>query len=342
MKRTLAILLSLALLLGCAAVLSGCSENKVEEYPVTYGDVVIEKEPEAIVVLNDCAADIISYIGYDVKMAGRSSVCDQSFLSVVPSVGTSDNPSVDAIIETGADLVIGDRTLAPDIRESLENEGIVVISAEKATDMEGLKALYSDLGAVLGGTVTGRKKGEDAYNKLFDLLDQFTAEATGVIKTAAYLYMDQNGQICTFTEGSIEQQIFDYNGAMNIFSNQEAASVDPAQLRLGSPTCIFYDEPSVLDYLRNDEALRHLAALNKGNTMSIPLKNFYRQGRTFRETVFEMIDFLNKLETESTADEATPDEDVAWFGGYDGPDDVYDSYGEDGYSDDGYSDDYGY
>ena len=342
MKRILSLLLAAVMLVGCTVFLAGCSDKKDNNYPITYDGVTIEKEPSAIVVLSDCAADIISYIGYDIKMVGRSYECDQSFLKVVPTVGSAASPDVTSITVAGADLVIADNTLSATAREALNASNIPVVTFNRATDMNSLKELYTNLGIVLGGNVTGRKKGEDSYDDLFELLDQFKTATTGVIKTAAYLYLDQNGSLCTFVKGSLEQKIFNYNGAMNIFSKQETAAVDAAQLRLGKPLCIFYDNESVLEYLRYDEQLMNLSALNNGRTLMLPLKSFYRQGKSYEQNVYDMIAFLNKQD-EATKDEATPDEsntdnDSSDDSGSDADDEyVYDDYSDDEYvySDDG-------
>ena len=302
MKRTLSLCIILAMLLSCISLLGGCSQDKGKEYPVTYGDVTLDKEPEAIVVLNDSIADIISYIGYDIKMVGRSITCDQSFLRVVPSVGLTEEPSVDTIAQKGADLVIADSTLKEKARKKIEAQGITVITVDNAKNTDELKALYGDLGMILGGNVTGRAKGEEAYEELFDLLDQFTTAVSGVVKTAAYLYLDDEGQLCTFTKGSLEQRIFNYNGATNAFSNQEKTTVNLTELRLGSPNYIFYDDEAVLEFLRYDDYLTNLHALVNDQLYQIPKQNFFRYGTTLESTVYEMIDYLNKQ------DESTPDE----------------------------------
>ena len=307
MKRTLSLVLALVIMLSCAVFFAGCSQEDSKNYPVTVDGVTIEKEPEAIVILNDCLADVVSYIGYDYKMVGRSIECDQEFLSIVPSVGTPDNPAVDTIINKGADLVIADSTLNEKSRSALAEAGITVLTLAPATNKDKLKTLYSELGAALGGDVTGRNKGEKAFGDLFGMLEQFKTATTGVIKTAAYLYLDSEGLLCTFTKGSFEQLIFDYNGAMNTFSNQEEPAIDPTELRLGSPTCIFYDDENVPEYLMNDENLCKLKALNYDRLCCIPLKAFGRQGATIEQIVYTMIDFLNSLD-EATPDEATPDE----------------------------------
>ena len=315
MKRVLSVLTALAVLLSCAACVSltGCGdEKKSDEYPVTFGDVTITEEPQAIVILNDSIADIVACIGYDYKMVGRSSRCDQDFLSDVEAVGTPDSPDTTAIVKSGADLVIADSTLSNSSREKLNATGITVIQADRAVNEDELIQLYTSLGAVLGGSSTGRAKGEKAYNDLFDRLDRVNSSGSDdIIKTAVYLYIEENGQLCTFTKGSLEQRIFGYCGAVNILSNQENPAIDSSELRMGAPSCIFYDDESVLDYLRNDEKLSQLAALKASRTCLIPLRKFYRQGLTYKEIVNEMAKFikdLDKLTDEATPDEATPDE----------------------------------
>jgi iron complex transport system substrate-binding protein len=312
MKRAVSLLIVCALLLSCAAIFAGCGGEKNKDYPVTVGDITLEKEPQSIVVLNDGVADVISYIGYDIKMVGRAVTCDQSFLRVVPSVGTPENPAVDTIIQKGADLVIADSTLHDKVREKLENAGIIVITVDNATDLAGVKELYLTLGSLLGGAVTGHDKAEKAYNDLFDLLAQFTTATSDVVKTAAYLYLDESGQLCTFTKGSIEQRIFKYAGAVNVFSNQETPVVDTTELRLGSPGYIFYDDEAVLEYLNSNENLYRLHALVNNKLYQLPLNSFHRYGNTLEMTVYEMIDYLNRQ------DEATPDEPTADAGDADG------------------------
>lgn len=310
MRRLLSLLLILSLLVSAAALFSGCEKETVsKDYPVEIGGVTIKEEPQNIVVLSDNLADIISYIGYDVKMVGKSIDCDQDFLTVVPTVGTADNPSIDSITDHEADLVIADSRLSEKSKEKLENEGITVVTMVKAESFDELKTLYQNLGTVLGGNVTGKQKGEEAYEELIDTLSSFKATVSGnIVKTAAYLYIDQDGMLCTFTKDSIEAKIFSYNSALNIFSNQEEPAVVSTELKMGTPTYIFYDDETVLSYLEHDEALSTLSALTAGRTCQIPLSDFSRQGVTYEDTVFNMI---NVMFVQSETEPATPDEVIA-------------------------------
>ncbi len=69
MKKIIAGIICLALVFGSAFVLAGCGDSN---YPVKVANLTIEKEPKSIVVLDPNSADIISYMGYDVNIVGRS------------------------------------------------------------------------------------------------------------------------------------------------------------------------------------------------------------------------------------------------------------------------------
>lgn len=335
MKRTISLFLILAMLLSCAILFTGCSKKIDPEYPVTVGGVSVDKEPQKIVVLSDALADVIAYIDYDYKIVGRSLACDQDYLNSIPSVGPASDPSVDVMVSRGADLVIADSTLPAAVRSRIADAGIPFAILDNAKDADGLKTLYTDLGTLLGGAVTGSKKGDRGYKKLTTLFTEYKSGSADVVKTAVYLYLDSDGQLCTFTKDSFEQKIFNSNGAMNIFRNQTGAPVDPVELRMASPTCIFYDDERVIETLRSDERLMNLRALKEGRCLSIPLKNIYRYGVTCEETVYAMEDFLLLTDTASP-DEPTDPEPT------DDESSVDDSYTDDAYVDDSYDgyDDY--
>lgn len=305
MKRFLSLILSLCILLSCAVFFTGCSTGGVnsKDWPVTIGDVTIEKEPENIVVLNDVCADIISYIGYDIKMSGRSDECDQDFLYIVPTVGPAANPDITG---TDADLVIADKTLSADAKSKIEATGAKVVIFDVPTTPEQLKNLYSDLGTVLGGKETGKEKGESGYEELLEMLSTMNTATSNVVQPVAYLYLDDSKQLCTFMKGTLEYQFFNYNGNDNVFANQENPVVNVEELRIGSPNFIFYDNETVLNTLTADADLANVTALIKQQTLLIPKKSFFRFGKSAEQAVFDMLNYIEKT-TKATPDEATPD-----------------------------------
>ena len=305
MKRTLSILLALCLLLSCAAVFSGCSgKGKNNEFPVTVADVTIDKEPTAIVVLSDKLADIISYIGYDIKMVGRSEECDQEFLKIVPVVGKADAPDVNTITSAGADLVIADDTTPADVKQNIEVAGVKVLTLKPATTKEELEALYTDLGTALGGKTTGAEKGKKEFDTLFETLETLNTASTGVVKTAAYIYLNEAGQLCTFPAGSLEQTFFNYSGTSNVFVAQTEPVIEPEYLRIESPTYLFVDSTDVLQIMQADPNLASVNALVNGHTLVIPKINFERHGTSVEQAIFDILSYIEKV-SKATPDEAT-------------------------------------
>ena len=309
MKRILSIVLTLCMLLSCAAIFGGCNSKTSNDWPVTIGDVTIDKEPQNIVVLNDVFADIISYIGYDVKMVGRSEECDQEFLHVVPVMGKGAAPDTAAIAAAKTDLVIADTTLGADVKSAIESNGAKVVTLDVPATSEALRNLYSDLGTVLGGKTTGKEKGEKGYEELLNMLSTMNTATSNVVQTVAYIYLDETGKPCTFVKGTLEYQFFNYNGNSNVFSNQTAPPINLDELKLGSPNFIFYDNENVLTTLMTDPSLANVNALAEGHTYQIPKKAFFRFGKSAEQAIFDMLNYIDKT-TKGTPDSATRDYSV--------------------------------
>lgn len=73
-KKIISIFLTGVLAVSSAVMFSGCGNS---DYPVEVANFEIKEQPTKIVVLDPNAADIISYIGYDVNMIGRSDDVNQ-------------------------------------------------------------------------------------------------------------------------------------------------------------------------------------------------------------------------------------------------------------------------
>ena len=309
MKRILSLLLALCVLLSCAAIFSGCNNKTSDDWPVTVGGVTIDKEPENIVVLNDVCADVISYIGYDIKMVGRSQECDQEFLYVVPVMGTAAAPDTAAIANAKADLVIADNTLGADAKSAIESGGAKVATFEVPTTSDALGQLYIDLGTLLGGKTTGNEKGTKGYEELLNMLGTMNTATSNVVQTVAYVYLNGSNQPCTFVKGTLEYQFFEYNGNSNVFANQAAPEINLDELKLGNPNYIFYDNENTLAVLQADQSLAGVNALAKNHTFMIPKKAFFRFGKSAEQAIFDMLNYIDKS-SKATPDSATRDYSV--------------------------------
>ena len=315
MKRILSFMLAVCMIVSCAALFSACGEKKSDNFPVTVGGAQINAEPKRVVVLNDAFADVILYMGYDLKLVGRSIECTQRMMNVLPSVGPAASPDISSLMGLQPDLVIADNTLGAQSRSELEGQGVTVIVLNPVATKEDIRQLYIDLGTALGGKTDGSKKGEDSCDKLFKLLDEYNNTTKGIVVTDAYLYLDESDNYCTFTRGSIESMLFSYNGAKNVFADklspafiaseitESVSPDDELAIRYASPTYLFLDgtvapdgtiQSPVYEKLIADPNLAHLSALREGRVTFIPRENFFRPGVSFEETLFTMIDALNK------------------------------------------------
>ena len=189
MKRIISVLLAAVMVCTAAVIFAGCGDGN---YPVTVANITIDKEPEAIVVLDPSAADIISYMNYDGKIVGRSTEVDQSYLSVAPDFGAAAEPDVNSIINSGAQVVFAGDKINDDAVKQLQEKKIQVIKMSLADTPKELETNYLTIGKILGGAVTGLEKGTSSYEKLIEHMEKLKIEVSssttsGALETACYL-----------------------------------------------------------------------------------------------------------------------------------------------------------
>ncbi len=288
-KKIIAALLAASTVLS-AAVFSSCGEKS--EYPVTVGKITIEAEPENAVVLSKNLADIISTIGYDVKLAGRSDEVDRKGLTVVPSVGPASEASAKSILKLNADVVIADDTINPDTKKQLIKEGVPVIIPEKTSVPKEIKKVYSQLGEVLGGSITGKSEGAKAFDELFEELNDVknAIAEKDIVKTVCYLYAE-DGKIKTMNAGTWGAKILDFTGAENVFKNEESPIVTRRNLLLSNPDFIFCADKRVAYYLRDHKILKRLNALKK-DIHVIKLDDINSQGGVAMDALEKMLRYM--------------------------------------------------
>lgn len=301
-KRTISIILAALMLISTAAIMTSCGEES--EYPVKIGKITIEKEPKKIVILDKNLADIISAIGYDVKMVGRSDEVNQKGLEVVPSMGTAQDPSVTQIKKEKTDIVFADSSLNEADVAKLKKSGITVAQFDEAHTMKQLSSLYEKIGRLLGGNITGKDKANEAYKDIKSTLKavETAAKKDRTIATIAYLYTD-NGVLKTVNDGTWCSTLLSYTGSINVFANADSDVVDIKKLLLANPTYLFVADKKVEKYLDNSDVLKKLDAL-ANRTYVIPYDELTLQGYTALDVVKDMIDDITgKADKSAKAEE---------------------------------------
>ncbi len=257
---------------------TGCSQGD-ENYPVTVGNVKFEKEPSNIVVLSNNLADIISNMGYDVRMVGKSNSVTMEKLNIVPSVGSEGTPDSAKIIDSGADVVYYDSDLNENTLKAIKDKGIKAIKMVYPESKEELLTVYKSLGKMLGGAKTGKAKGEESYNSLIKAFEDTKAKYSSgqILNTVCYLYTE-NGQLKISGKGTYIDLLLSYTGAVNVAVDTESSDNDLANLKISNPTFILYSDESVLTLLKSDPNFKKLSALKEKKVMQIPYDEISLQG----------------------------------------------------------------
>ncbi|MBQ4179169.1 MAG: peptidoglycan-binding protein [Ruminococcus sp.] len=311
MKKLVSVLLAAAVALSSALMMTGCEE---QEYPVSIANYTIEKEPENVVVLDPITADIMAYMDFERKFAGRSKAVTQPELKAAPVVGTEENPDIDQIVKMKTDLVFCNDKINEDAQKKLESKGIQVIKLQKPETTAEVKTNYETIGKALAGTKKGSAAGKEAYNKLVQDLDKQKREIedmnkTGALYTVCYLYIDDQ-KLNNLSSGSFGNILMGYTNCVNIFSvGTSSTSVSPSNdtakvVASANPDFIIYDKKETLEQLKSSKTLSKLNALKTERTLEIPLEDMSLPGITAGKTLKKMIDFIYP------GHGATPDEAV--------------------------------
>lgn len=306
MKRIISVLLAAVMVCTAVVIFAGCGDGN---YPVTVANITIDKEPEAIVVLDPSAADIISYMNYDGKIVGRSTEVDQSYLSVAPDFGAAADPDVNSIINSGAQVVFAGDKINDDAVKQLQEKKIQVIKMSLADTPKELETNYLTIGKILGGAVTGLEKGTSSYEKLIEHMEKLKIEVSssttsGALETACYLYVD-DGSLRVMTSGTYVDMLIGYTGAVNVAVNIIDGNVEVNTLRIANPNYIFYSDEQTLNAIQSDDVLSKLTAVTSGKALQVSEKEITRQGLTALATLEKMIGFMHpELAKKATTDEA--------------------------------------
>lgn len=286
MKKALALLLTLLMVIAMGAGLSGCTSSD-GNYPVTVGQTKLDQKPEKVAVMSDNLADIIYYMGYSTQICAISDACTQEELTkYIDSVGNEVTPDTDALVASGAELVLTDTPLSAVAKDKLKEEGVEVINLMTPSTTEQLATVYTTLGKIFGGSTDGFATGTESYSRLTATLEQAEAEAEGstVVKLVCYLYLDENNDLCSFNSSTCEGMVLDYVSATNVATNFPDEKVDESILRLSNPEYIFYDSEEVLEYLKENSSLSGMTALSNNHTYILPKSALQRLGGSLINT----------------------------------------------------------
>ncbi len=287
MKRIVSVLTVLCLLIS----LCSCNTaNSQGDYPVKIGSVVINEKPNVTVCMSDSIADIIIACGYSTSITARSEDCDQNEIFPIPTVGTNENPDIDAIVDLECDVVLADDKLSDENKDRLTSSGITVISFTPASTRDELSKLYSNISAIFDGNNMGRESGEKKIDNLFSSIDELNRQIpeSQIINTACYIYGVEGNTVRLVTGDSFASKLIEYTNTSNIAAGAVGSEMDANQLKMQNPKFVFC-APGVKEKLKDHEILSRLYALSENNVFEIDPTAMTRQGNTILTTVEFMV-----------------------------------------------------
>ncbi len=297
-KKILSALLCVLMITAILTTFSGC-KGKDGNFPLTVGHTHIKERPEKVAVLSDNLADIIYYLGYSTQICAISDQCTQPELTkYISSVGDETAPDTDAIVSSGAKYVLTDKVLSDDIIGKLKESDIEVINIMVPHDMTELETVYHTLGKIFGGMTDGLATAKSTYSNLTMNLSlaEREVDTSSIVKIFCYLYLDEKGNLCSFSSDTPEGMLLEHLCATNVATNFTEAKVEQSILRLSNPDFIFYDDDAVLSTLKADNTLKDLKALKNNQTYKLSVESLGRQGFSMLNTQIFM---LSKMFPES-------------------------------------------
>lgn len=127
------------------------SEPEKLPFPVNTCGVRLEKAVERAVSLSPAATEIICELGFQSTIVGVSGYCDYPENLSVQSVGSTENPDINAIIRLRPDAVFTLSALSEREAYALDQAGIAVLTATMPTNMEGYTVLYREIASAFYG-----------------------------------------------------------------------------------------------------------------------------------------------------------------------------------------------
>ncbi len=154
-------------------------------WPVQVGGCQVDARPERIVSLSPMLTQaVLSLPGHE-ALCGVTEYCRTNG-EEFPTVGTPLLPRPESIKQLEAQYVLCQTPIPDAAARSIEQEGARIIQLPAAQDLESLRELYAQLGALLLGEETGRPIGNAVIDRLEDSLSRCRA-ITGGEKTALLL-----------------------------------------------------------------------------------------------------------------------------------------------------------
>lgn len=230
-------------------------------------EITIERAPQRIVAVGALYAQIVVDLGVvDRLVAVAASDDNPAEVATLPTVGPSFAPSIEVIVGTQPDLVLGATDWGGE-RPALENAGITVLTTPWLTSIGSIFATVRTIGAALGV--------EDAAEATIGRIATEIVEIEAAVLgrppvSAAFLYASSPDDPPYAAGGdAIEHELIARAGGINVFSDlQFSPQVGFEQVVARDPQVIF-TAPSQVNHVTGQPLFQGVSAVAEGRVVGI-------------------------------------------------------------------------
>lgn len=256
-----------------------------------------------IVVISPGAVETLYMIGGEAAIAGitsgRDPIWPEEKTALLPSVGNTARPSLEAVIALEPDLVIGN-AMTTALMADLASRGYTVLlhNADSMADIFNSAVI---LGQLTGREAEARRLVAEKQAEL-DIMKAELREAPVKLK-GAFLY--SAGPIMAFTGGTLPGEILDALGVENIAAGLNAAQpILSAEYILSQNPDFLFGAMSITkpeDILAADSVIAKTRAGMEGNISIVPSFLFLRPSPRIVESLLDLRGVLKSYEKPGAA-----------------------------------------
>jgi len=290
MKRFIAMMLA-AIMVLALLVPVGCGEEKEEKqkvgtYPVNVANVTIEKQPQVVTCLSANYAQVIVDMGYANLLDGRPGDCDLPQLQAAAPCGTADNPSVDAIINLGTDLLIVDMVTSIEVLQQLDAAGVTILQLIEPNTRTGFLNLYRCIGTALNGNGAGYDAGEAAAQNILTQLDSIERAVMFETPVNVCLFTSDNLANC-ITGDMFASYLIEIAGGFNVSIEAIDGYCDMETVIASAPDIILCPVGSE-NKVRSQRAMEESGALQNNRIFGYDTSRFNSLGNDLVLAAWEL------------------------------------------------------
>lgn len=235
----------------------------------------ISSEPERVVSCAPNITELLFELGAGEKIVGRTDYCNYPGEAAgIPSVGSIDVPSIEAIVALKPDLVIASSIFTESTYDALTELGITVVVFHEEYDIDGVQEMIRSIGEI----VNRKESAEELTEDMNERIDIIAESVKGKERPTVY-YAVSFGEYGDYTAGgdTFVHRLIEKAGGDNIAADVAGWSFSVEKLIEADPDVILVNQYMIEAFLTT-EPYSGLSAVKAGRVYGVDPDLLERQG----------------------------------------------------------------